>query len=111
MTKDEERLIPVFDPVYAIENNHILMYIVKASFGLDLAPQGKSKVSSWGSTEPAGILPVAFEMLDSDFVVREDGSRALTEQGAKDLLARVTGMGVPGTRAGYNKMLQREEDF
>jgi len=111
MTKDEKRLTPTFDPVYAIEGDNVIMYVVKASFGLDLSPQGKSKVSNWGSLEPSGILPVAFEMLDSDFVQREDESRALTEQGAKNLFARVIELGITGTKSGYDKMLGWDDDF
>ena len=108
MTEDEKRLNPVFDPIYAIENDSVIMYVVKASFGLDLVPQSKSKTSSWGSFEPAGILPVAFEMLESDFVQREDESRALSESGAKNLFARVIRLGIPGTKEGYNDLMKKD---
>ncbi len=111
MTEDEKRLNPVFDPIYAIENDSVIMYVVKVSFGLDLVPQSKSKVSNWGSFEPAGILPVAFEMLESDFVQRKDESRALSESGAKNLFARVIRLGIPGTRLGYEEMMRRDDDF
>lgn len=104
------------EPGFAIEGNVVVLHLTKASFGLDLQPQKKSKVSTWGSVEPNGLLPVAFEMQEVDFCKTEDGSRALSEQGLKDLLAKVAKVGVPGTRAGYDEMLQREkpqrkEDF
>ncbi len=111
MSEDEKRLSPIFDPVYAIEGDTVIMHVIKASFGLDLAPQGKSKVSNWGSFEPAGILPIAFEMLESDFVQRENESRALSESGAKNLFAKVIKLGITGTRSGYDEMLGRDDDF
>ena len=110
MPEDEKRLTPTFDPVYAIEGNTVVMHVIKASFGLDLTPQGRSKVSSWGSLEPCGILPVVVEMEEFGFAEREDGSRALTEQGAKDLFGKIIRMGVPGTKAGYIKMLERDDN-
>ena len=95
---------------FAIEGNLVILNVVKASFGLDLSPQGRTKVSTWGSFEPNGLLPIALEMLDCDFHELKDGSQALSEQGVKNLFGRIARMGVPGTRAGYNEMLQREED-
>ncbi len=96
---------------FAIEGNLVILVVTKASFGFDLAPQGKSKVSTWGSFEPNGLLPLALEMLDCDFLTLEDGSRVLSEQGVKNLFGRITQMGVPGTRASYDGMLRREDDF
>ena len=96
---------------YAIEGNLVILNVTKASFGLDLTPQGKSKVSTWGSFEPNGLLPLALEMQDFDFFELEDGSRVLSEQGAKDLFGRIAQMGVPGTRASYDGILKREDDF
>ena len=96
---------------YAIEGNLVILNVTKASFGLDLTPQGRTKSSTWGSFEPNGLLPVAVEMLDCDFLTLEDGSRVLSEQGMKNLFGRVAQMGVPGTRASYDGMLKREEDF
>ncbi|MBC8485721.1 MAG: hypothetical protein H8D45_06740 [Bacteroidetes bacterium] len=111
MSENEKRLLPSYDPVYAIENNTVVLYITKTSFNLDLSPQGKSKVSTWGSFEPSGILPVVLELEEFDFVEREDGSKALSEQGAKDLFVRVMRLGIPGTRGGYNDLLLRDDDF
>ena len=88
----------------------MVLQLTKASFGLDLQPQKKSKVSTWGSLEPNGLLPVAIEMDESDFCKLEEGSRALSEQGLKNLLAKITRVGVPGTRSGYNEMLQRKDE-
>ncbi|MBC8462408.1 MAG: hypothetical protein H8D67_30930 [Deltaproteobacteria bacterium] len=96
---------------YAIEGNLVILNVVKASFGLDLTPQGRTKSSTWGSFEPNGLLPVALEMLDCDFLTLEDGSRTLSEQGTVNLFGRVAKLGVAGTRASYDGMLRREEDF
>lgn len=95
---------------FAIEGNLVVLQLIKASFGLDLQPQKKSKASTWGSFEPNGLLPVAFEMQEFDFCKLEDGSKALSEQGLKDLLVKVARVGVPGTRAGYDEMLQRGKE-
>ncbi len=111
MDENKKRLSPVFDPIYAIEGNTVILHVIKASFGLDLVPQGKSKVSNWGSFEPAGILPIAFDMLESDFVQRKDESRALSESGAKNLFARVIRLGITGVRSGYDEMMRGEDDF
>lgn len=105
MTEKDEQTQPGF----AIEGNVAVLHLTKVSFGLDLQPQKKSKVSTWGSVEPNGLLPVVFEMQEVDFCKLEDGSKALSEQGLKNLLAKVARVGVPGTRAGYDEMLQREK--
>lgn len=98
------------EPGFAIEGNMVVLQLTKASFGLDLQPQKKSKASTWGSFEPNGLLPVAFKMQESDFCKLEDGSKVLSEQGLKDLLAKATNVGVPGVRTSYDKMLQRERE-
>ena len=95
---------------YAIQGNLVILNVTKASFGFDLTPQGKSKASTWGSFEPNGLLPLALEMQDFDFFELEDGSRVLSEQGAKDLFGRIAMMGVSGTRASYDGMLRREQE-
>ena len=110
----KEQEIPVdlsIEPGYAIEGNLVILTVTKASFGLDLTPQGRTKASTWGSFEPSGQLLIVFEMLDADFQVLEDGRRVLTQQGLKNLFGRIGTVGVPGTRTGYNEMLQRDEDF
>lgn len=99
------------EPGFAIEGNVVVFHLTKASFGLDLQPQKKSKVSTWGSFESNGLLPVAFEMLDDDFQVLGDGVHALSEQGLKNLLGRIAGLGVAGTKTAYNEMLRREDDI
>ena len=96
---------------HAIEGNLVILNVTKASFGLDLTPQGRTKSSTWGSFEPNGMLPVVLEMLDCDFHEREDGSLALSEQGVINLFGRIAQMGVAGTRASYHGMLRREDDF
>jgi len=96
---------------FAIEGNLVILNVTKLSSNIDLSPQGRSKSSNWVSFEPNGLLPIAIELQDFDFLTLEDGSRALSEQGGKDLFGKVAMMGVPGTRASYNGMLQREENF
>lgn len=106
MTEENEKT----EPGFAIEGNVVVLHLIKASFGLDFQPQKKSKVSTWGSVEPNGLLPVAIQMHESEFRELEDGSRVLSEDGAGNLLFRVAKLGVPGTRASYNQMLQREQE-
>lgn len=98
------------EPGSAIQGNFVILNVIKASFGLDLAPQSKTKSSSWGSFEPNGLLPVAIELQDFDFCQLEDGSHVLSEQGVRDLLAKLSMTGVPGIRTSYDKMLRRESD-
>lgn len=111
MTEENENVEQIkVEPGFAIEGNVVVLQLTKASFGLDLQPQKKSKVSTWGSFEPNGLLPVAFEMRQADFCGLTDGSVALSEQGLKNLLAKVAKTGVPGTRSGYDEMLQRGKE-
>lgn len=111
MSKDNENVEQgKVEPGFAIEGNVVILHLTKASFGVDFQPQKKSKVSTWGSFEPGGLLPVAFEMHESDFQGLKDGAHVLSEQGAANLLLRVAKLAVPGTRASYDQMLQREQE-
>lgn len=111
MSKDNENVERGgAEPGFAIEGNLVILQLTKASFGLDFQPQKKSKVSTWGSFEPLGLLPVAIQMHESEFHELEDGSRVLSESGAGNLLFRMAKLGVPSIRASYHQMLQREQE-